>query len=209
MWEIFALLKRFLLAPRSSSLVRNDSALIVSLIRNDTILSFRYGASAEWEIFSILFSQIRNKRNNTVQPENAAQIEPCPLRIPASWLYTIIDFIDNRFQPFSEFFSLIPPRAINDSVNSIISLDNRVYFPLTILQSFHSYLGSVEKLSNTWKSMSYAIISIVKRKKNQGFIQKVVHFYHSKISCFRSTEAPAFFNQCQVKYMMSCKLQKI
>ena len=57
--------------------------------------------------------------------------------------------------------------------------------------------------------MNYAIISIVKRKKNRGFIEKIVYFYHSKISCFRSTEAPAFFNQCQVRYMMSCKLQKI
>jgi hypothetical protein len=57
--------------------------------------------------------------------------------------------------------------------------------------------------------MKYTNTFIGKCKKNRGFNEKIVHFYHSKISCFRSTEAPAFFNQCQVRYMMSYKLQKI
>ncbi len=49
--------------------------------------------------------------------------------------------------------------------------------------------------------MNYEIMSIVKRKKNRGIIEKVVHFYHSIISCFRSTEAPAFFNLFNSKYL--------
>ncbi len=70
-------------------------------------------------------------------------------------------------------------------------------------------IGSAEKLSNIWKIMNYANILMKKCKKNKGFFQKVLHLYHSIKMCFRSTEAPAFFNQCQVRYMMSYKLQKI
>ncbi len=49
--------------------------------------------------------------------------------------------------------------------------------------------------------MNYSIMSIVKCKKNQGFIQKVLHLYHLVKTCFRSTEAPAFFNLFNSKYL--------
>ncbi len=49
--------------------------------------------------------------------------------------------------------------------------------------------------------MNYTNILIKKCKKNKGFFQKVVHLYHLVKTCFRSTEAPAFFNLFNSRYL--------
>ena len=40
-----------------------------------------------------------------------------------------------------------------------------------------------------------------KYKKNQGFSQKVLHLYQSQKTRFSSTEAPAFFNLFNSRYL--------